>query len=700
MEIGGKTLTASFTNLAQRAQGSVMVKYGETVLLATATMSETEKEGIDFLPLTVEFEERYYALGKILGSRFMRREGKPSEKAILSGRIIDRTIRPLFDQWIRNEIQVVVTTLAVGSEDVDALGVIAASLALGTSHIPWNGPVSSVKISGGTQTPYVINPDRGHGDFPDGFEFTVCGKDGNITMIECAAREIKEDVALNALKEASLIIEKIQKFQKDIFNRIAPKKRALARPNTPQDLLDLFEKEISPIMPQTLLTKTSGDEGIQKLKTVWGDLVHTHYKDGRPENVHREAHAFLFEDRVNAFIHDQVIRNKKRVDGRGVDDIRELYAQAGGVSSVLHGSGIFFRGETHIFTALTLGSPQDTLVTEDAPQDSKGKHYIHHYNFPPFSTGETGKLGGTNRRMIGHGALAEKALIPVLPSQNDFPYTIRLVSEAFSSNGSTSMASVCGSTLALMDGGVPIKKPVAGISSGVMIESPEHFVILTDIQGPEDHYGDMDFKVAGTRDGITAIQMDIKVSGIPLSVLSVAFEKALIGRKKILDVIEKTIPAPRPHISPNAPEIVRMSIKQDQIASVIGPNGKTIRMITEKTGVDNIDVHDDGIIYITGQDGGPKRAEAIIQSLTHTYEKGEIYEGVVTKILDFGAFVKISDTTEGLVHISEIAPFRIEAIGDYLHVGDKVPVIIKEIDEKNRINLSIKERDPNFIKKA
>ncbi|MBU6370722.1 polyribonucleotide nucleotidyltransferase, partial [Patescibacteria group bacterium] len=407
------------------------------------------------------------------------------------------------------------------------------------------------------------------------------------------------------------------------------------------------------------------------------------------------AEAYI-EKRLDNLLHEQVLKHEKRADGRKLDELRPLDAVTGGISPVLHGSGVFYRGGTHILSVLTLGGPKDALLVEGM-ENMPAKRFMHHYNFPPFSTGETGRMGGTNRRMIGHGALAEKALLPMIPKQDVFPYTIRIVSEALSSNGSTSMGSVCASTLALMDGGVPMKKPVAGIASGLMSDDKGNYKILTDIQGPEDHFGDMDFKVAGTRDGITAIQMDIKVGGIPIPVLTKAFEKAKAARLQILDVLAKAIAKPREKISDSAPEILVTKIREDKIGELIGPGGKVIKGIKEKSGAE-VDVDDDGTVYLTGKGGAAGRAKAIVEALMHEYKVGEKFEGIVVRVEPFGAFVEIGPDTDGLVHVSEIAPFRVDKVSDYLKVGDKVPVVIREIDERHRINLSIKAVAPDFAK--
>ncbi len=623
IDIGGKTLIAEFNNLAEQAHGSVMLKYGNTVVLATAVMGKLQRD-IDFFPLTVEYEERFYASGKILGSRFIRREGKPSDEAILSGRIVDRTIRPLFDHHIRNEVQVVLTVLSIDEDDPDVISVIGASLALGTSNIPWNGPVSAVRI--GHNNGFHINPSYSERKKADiSLDLVACGKDGNINMIEVAGKECSEDEVNMALKKASEEIEKIQKWQIKIIEEIGKTKKIIEKPEIPVEMEELFNKNISTILKDAVFNKKEGENeiSIEEIKKDWLKIFQEKY----PEENKSIAEKYL-EEKINEIIHNEAIDNNKRVDGRGMDEIRPLYAKAGGISPILHGSGTFYRGRTHVLSVLTLGGPGDAQVL-DGIEIAQDKRFMHHYNFPPFSTGETGRIGGTNRRMVGHGALAEKALLPVIPSKEVFPYTIRIVSEAFSSNGSTSMGSVCGSTIALMDGGVPIKAAVAGIASGLMMRETKsgiigkifgnkkyEYKILTDIQGPEDHHGDMDFKVAGTREGITAVQMDVKVSGIPIPILIEAFEKAKIARYKILDVIEKEISKPRTDISNNAPKIITTVINKDKIGLVIGTGGKTIKEIKEKTGVEEINIEDDGTVFITGKNGSAEKAKEIIKIIT------------------------------------------------------------------------------------
>ena len=695
LDIAGKPLLATFSDLAEQADGSVMLRYGDTVILATAVMSAKEKSGVDYLPLSVEYEERFYASGQILGSRFLRREGRPSDEAILSGRVVDRTIRPLFNNHIRNEIQVVITVLSLGVYDPDVLGVIGASLALGMSDIPWNGPVNAIRIGKKKgderleiNPTYIFREEIGYEA-----DLTICGKDGLVNMIEVGGLEVSEKIISDGMKKAIEEIEKIQMWQKQIISEIGKPKKVLALKEVTGTIKKLFAEQITPKLFDSVFAG-AGKEKMYELKNEWLVLA----KESLPEE-----NTFLsdehFENEVNDLLHKEAIENNKRPDGREMDELRPLFAQAGGISPILHGSGIFYRGGTHILSALTLGGPGASQVIDGMETQTK-KRFMHHYNFPPFSVGETGRIGGLNRRMTGHGALAEKALLPVIPPKETFPYTIRIVSEAFASNGSTSMASVCGSSLALMDAGVPITHPVAGIASGLMKATPKKYKVGTDIQGPEDHHGDMDFKVAGTREGITAIQMDVKVAGVTVEILEEALQKARAARLTILETIEKEIDKPRADISPNAPKIIVLKIKPDQIGLVIGTGGKVINSIKEDTGVEAIDIEDDGTVFITGKNGTAEKAKQIIEEMTHEYKIGERLTGTVVKIADFGAFVSLNSNTDGMVHISEIAPFRIDRVEAYLKAGDKVPVVVKEIDaERGRLKLSIKDADPSFIKR-
>ena len=682
LTVGGKEMTAEFTDLAEQAQGSVILRYGDTAVLATAVMSSRTRDDIGYFPLTVDFEERYYAAGAILGSQYIRREGRPSEAAILNGRIVDRTIRPLFAPHIRNEVQVVVTMLALGDEDPSQLAVNAASLALATSSIPWGGPVAAVRIGDNL----VINPTYKERENAS-FDLLACGKDSTINMIEVGAREVDEGTVAAGFERAAAEHNAILGWQKKIISEIGKPKVAADKPELPAALTELYASEFASRMGQAVFCGAPSKDAIHALEDEWMGKI--------KEN--KGAAKRYFEDKVDEEIHRGAVEEGKRADGRAFGEVRPLFAKAGGVSPILHGSGIFYRGGTHVFTALTLGGPGDGMIVDTMEKHDVKQRFMHHYNFPPYSSGETGRMGGINRRATGHGALAQKALEAVLPSAAEFPYTIRLVSECFASNGSTSMGAACASTIALMDGGVPIKGPVAGIAMGVMIHG-DKYKVLTDIQGPEDEFGDMDFKVAGTREGVTAIQMDIKLDGVPVPILIEALAGAKAARLHILDVIEKEIPAPRASISARAPEILSLKVKPDQIGLVIGGGGKTINGIREVTAVDDITIEDDGSVYITGRNGSAAKAKAMIEALVKEYKPGEVYDGEVTRLMDFGAFVRVGPgkDAEGLVHVSEVAPFRINKISEAVAVGDKVRVMIKEIDDKGRINLSIKMADPEF----
>lgn len=693
VDIAGKTLTADFTDLTEHAHGSVMLRMGETVVLVTAVMGEEEKPGMPYFPLSVEFEEKFYAAGQILGSRFVRREGRPSDEAVLSARIVDRTIRPLFNHSIRYDVQVVVTVLAMGEDDPDVLGVIGASLALSTSNIPWAGPVGAVRIGKNTEGGLVFNPtysERKEGALS--LEVLACGKDGNINMIETAGQEISEAEIVSALNEAVKVNNTLEAFQKKIIAEIGKEKRIIAPKEIPEDMQALFVEHILPKVPKVLFSGKAGKGHLYELKEEWFQLLHATL-----EGANNGLAADMFEHAIDAELHRGAIEEGKRADGRSMDEVRELYAQAGGVSPVLHGSGIFYRGGTHIFTALTLGGPEDAQIIDGMEERDVKKRFMHHYNFPPFSVGEAGRVGGFNRRMIGHGALAEKALVPVLPSKEVFPYTIRLVSETMASNGSSSMGSVCGSTLALLDGGVPITRHVAGIASGLMMQG-EKYALLTDIQGPEDEHGDMDFKVAGTREGVTAMQMDVKVDGIPVPILAEALEKAQAARLHIIDVLEAEIKEQRADISSRAPKILVVSIQPDQIGLVIGSGGKTINGIKDDTGVQEISIEEDGTVYITGKDGTADVAAERIRELTRIFAVGEKMDVTITRIAPFGAFAKMNGTTEGLIHISEIVPWRLETLDGILKEGDTVPVVVSKVED-GKIGLSIKQADPDFATK-
>jgi polyribonucleotide nucleotidyltransferase len=708
VEIGGKKMTAIFTDLAEQAQGSVMLKYGETIVLATACMSQDQQEGLGWFNLTVDYTEKFYAAGKILGSRFIRREGRPSEEAILASRVIDRTLRPLFDQSIRHGVQIIVTVISVDENDPTILAVNAASLALAVSNIPWNGPVGCVRIGKYDTENLAINPSQRLREDESQYKFdlTVCGKEGSINMIEASAHQTSEEEISEALRKASEEITKLENFQKEIVKEIGKEKRIIEKEEISKESLNLFNEFILPKMEKAIFSGP-GKKETTELSREWRKLLSEKF----PEQKSFSNENDLFDHTENEIIHQKAIQENKRADGRAMDKVRDLYAQAGKVSSILHGSGIFYRGGTHMLSVLTLGGPEDRNLV-DGLQLKVEKRFMHHYNFPPYSSGEVGRSGFTNRREIGHGALAEKALAMILPSKEDFPYTMRIVSESMASNGSTSQAAICASTLALMDGGVPIKAPVAGIAMGLMLNKVKsradvegssqnlEYKILTDIQGPEDHHGDMDFKVAGSRNGITAIQLDVKVDGVPISILSEALIQAKKARETILDQIEKEISKPRENISPNAPKILIIKINPDKIGMVIGSGGKTIKEIREKSGGAEITLEDDGTVFITGKDGTAEIAQKLIEEMTHEFKIGEIVQGEVVKLADFGAFVSLNEFTDGLVHISELAPFRVDHIDSILKVGMIVPVKVIKIDaERDKISLSIKEADKNFFKK-
>lgn len=683
-------MTAEFNDLAPQASGSVMMRYGETVVLVTAVMGQ-KSVSMPYFPLSVEFEEKFYAAGAILGSRFVRREGKPSDEAVLSARIVDRTIRPLFPSHLRKEVQVVVTVLAIGEEDPDLLGIIGASLALGVSDIPWAGPVAAARVTrtGGSST-LKINPSyRDRIEGTSEFEVLACGRAGSINMIETAAQEVSEAVIIAALEAATPIHAALEAWQQNIIAERGVAKRPHAEPEIPASLESHFASAFCDRLYSTLFSKTPGKGHLYTLKEEFVASCVVALPDISPALC-----GGYFEQQIDLLIHQGAVLESKRPDGRSLDAVRSLYAEAGGISPVLHGSGTFYRGETHIFSALTLGGPDAAQLVDTMKERDVKKRFMHHYNFPPFSVGEVGRVGGQNRRMIGHGALAEKALAPVIPKAADFPYTIRLVSETLSSNGSSSMGSVCASTLALMDGGVPIVRPVAGIASGVMFHEGK-YALLTDIQGPEDEFGDMDFKVAGTAHGITAIQMDVKVDGVPISILAEALEKARVARLTILEVMTAAIPAPRATISPRAPEIVTLHILPEQIGLLIGSGGKTINGIKTDSGVEEITIEEDGQVFVTGRLGTAAIAADRIRALTRRYTVGELITATITKLAPFGAFAKIDAYNEGLIHISEIADVHIDTVEGLLMVGETLPVIVSKV-ENGKIGLSIKQATPDF----
>jgi polyribonucleotide nucleotidyltransferase len=685
-EIGGKELVVEINDLAQRANGSCQVRYGDTVVMATAVMSNYEREGIDFFPLTVEYEERFYAAGKILGSRFIRRETKPSDEAILTARSIDRAIRPRFPKHLRREIQVVVTCLSWdGENDPDTIGLLAASIALSTSDIPWSGPISAVRI-GKTNDTFTVNPSyeqRSQGDM----DFLVTGLEGEkdflINMIELEGEEIKENTILQAYQSAKPELQKLIELQKEIIKKTGKEKAALPAPEKEIDLENDINEFLKDKVEKVIYDKNTGT-----LDDLKKDLIY--YIEGKYPGLGKGQYVnAFFENKINDIIHENVIKKDKRPDGRKLDEIRKIETQVGLLPRT-HGSGLFVRGETKALSILTLGSPGDVRLMEGMEIRGK-KRFMHHYNFPPYCSGEVKPMRGPGRREIGHGMLAEKALFHLIPDIEIFPYTIRAVTEILCSNGSSSMASVSAASLALMDAGVPIKSLATGIAIGLMSESNGEYKLVADIQGPEDHHGDMDFKIAGTKNGITAIQMDVKVEGITEKIMEEALELGKKSREKILKEMEKTISEPRKDLSPWAPRIYKMNIKPDKIREVIGPGGKIINEIIDACLV-SIDIEDDGKIFITGEkEEAVKKAVEWIEKIVKEVEVGEIYQGKVKRILAFGAFVEILPGQEGMVHISQLAPRRIEKVEDVVKIGDTVTVKVISIDEQGRINLSIKE---------
>ncbi|HZK33456.1 MAG TPA: polyribonucleotide nucleotidyltransferase [Tissierellaceae bacterium] len=680
-KLADEDLIVTTGKVAEQAGGSCLVQYRDTVILATATASKEPREGIDFFPLSVDYEEKMYSVGKIPGG-FIKREGRPSEKAVLACRLIDRPIRPLFPEGFRNAVQVIITVLSVDQDSApEIVAMIGSSIALSISNIPFDGPTASVAV-GRIGSEFVINPNSKQREESD-IDLVVSGTEEAIMMVEAGADIVKEDVMLKAILKAHEEIKGLCKFIKDITDEIGKEKMEFEVFTTNKDI----EKEII-------------EFGRDKLNVA----IRTVEKQERMENIEavnmeiREI--FLeqypeFEKDIDATLENMfkkefrrlIIEENIRPDNRKADEIRTITSEVGLLPRT-HGSGLFTRGQTQTLTVATLGVMRDAQMIDGIGEEDS-KRYMHHYNFPPYSVGETGFMRGPGRREIGHGALAEKALLPVLPSEEDFPYSIRLVSEVLSSNGSSSQASVCGSTLSLLDAGVPIKAPVAGIAMG-LIKEGDKIEVLADIQGLEDHLGDMDFKISGTEEGITAIQMDIKILGIDETILKEALEKAKIGRLHILSKMNETISTPRENVSTHAPKIYTMEVDPDKIRDIIGPGGKVINKIIDETGV-KIDIEDDGKVFIAAvnfEDG--EKAIDMIEKIVKEIEVGEIYSGKVTRIMNFGAFVDVLNGKEGLVHISNIAHERTNKVEDVLSVGDEVLVKVMEIDNQGRVNLSRK----------
>lgn len=683
-QLGEETISLSTGKLAGQAGGAVVVRSGDTVLMATATMSSKPREGISFFPLTVDFEERLYAAGRIPGS-FFRREGRPTEKAILLDRLIDRPLRPLFPKDLRNDVQVILLPLSQGEEQhADVLGVIAASAALHISDVPFEGPVAGVRI-GLIEDELVVNPTIEQMEESD-LDLMVVGTEEATIMVEAGADEVDEETMLDALELAHESIQDAIQVQKTMREAVGkPKREDYPSFALPDELLEKVQALIADRVREAVINNAEKSALNQALDAVEDDLVEQLSEEAESKGWSTRDIGSAFHDVVKTVIRDRVLQEGVRLDGRDATTIRTLSAEVDVVPRP-HGSGLFTRGQTQVMSLATLGMPSEEQMLDDLfPEETK--RYMHHYNFPPFSTGETWPLRGPKRREIGHGALAERALEPMLPPEDEFPYTIRVVSEVMSSNGSTSMASVCGSTLSLMDAGVPIKAPVGGIAMG-LISDGERYRVLTDIQGLEDHIGDMDFKVTGTRKGVTALQMDIKIKGVSRQILSEALAQAREARLQILDVIESTISEPREHLAENAPRMLTTQIDPEKIGNLIGPGGKNIRAIQEEYEV-KIDIEDDGTVFIASEGGG-RADEALeyVNSIMESPKEGKIYTGKVVRITDFGAFVEIIPGTDGLVHISQLSDHRVPSVSDVVQVGDEILVMVTNIDREGKIRLS------------
>ena len=675
--VGNRLLSMETGVLAGQSDGAVTVRYGDTLVLVTANMSDEPREGIDFFPLTVDYEERLYAAGKIPGG-YIKREGRPSQDAVLASRLTDRPLRPLFPKGFRNDVQVIITVLSADQEnDPDILAIIGASSALMISGIPFAGPVSASRV-GYVNGEFVLNPT--YSDLQQSsVDLVVAGTRDAVVMVEAGAKQVTEEIMLKAIQFGQEANQAVLDMQEEMA-------RACGKP-TLQIAVEVPSAALEEAVDQLLgdrlavaintVDKTEREEAIGMLKKeVLEELS---------ESFDPRLIAAVFESRMKAIVRSQILTMGIRPDGRDLTTIRPISSQVG-ILPRTHGSGLFTRGQTQVLTIATLGSLSEEQRMDGLGQEET-KRFMHHYNFPPFSTGEVKRLGSPGRREIGHGALAERAILPVIPSPEEFPYTIRLVSEVLSSNGSTSMASVCGSTLALMDAGVPISAPVAGVAMGLVKEG-DRFAVLTDIQGIEDALGDMDFKVAGTEMGVTALQMDIKIKGINDAIMQQALSQAREGRLFILERMQETISAARPQLSPYAPRMYKITINPDKIRNVIGPGGKTIRSIIDETKV-TIDVQDDGTVVIgSSNPEAADRAIKMIENLTREVEVGGIYMGKVTRLMNFGAFVEILPGKEGLVHISELADYRVPSVEDAVKVGDEVMVMVTEIDRMGRINLS------------
>ncbi len=685
LAVAGKKIQAEFGKLAMQANGSVTVQLGDTVILATAVMSKSLREGLNYFPLLVDYEERLYAAGKIKGSRFIKRETRPSDEAILSGRLIDRTVRPLFPEGMRNDVQIIITVLSVdGVNDPDIPSILGASLALIASDIPWNGPVAAVRV-GYLDGKFIINP--GYEEREKALlDIVFSGTADKINMIEAGGKEVEEKIILEAAKLAQKEIKRLIEFENKIKSELGKEKseivKVLPNPEMKKGVADFLQGKLQPI-----IYADSKEKYIEDFAALRKNLLaFIEEKYGKDKTKEAEAE---MEEEVNKIVHENILKSEKRPDKRKLNEVRELNVSIG-ILPRTHGSGLFQRGTTQALVVATLGAPGDEQTIEGIEIDGT-KRFMLHYSFPPYSVGEVSPLRGAGRREIGHGALAERSLASLIPSKESFPYTIRLVSEILSSNGSSSMASVCGGSLALMDAGVPIKTAAAGIAMGLMIDKDGNYKVLTDIQGPEDHFGDMDFKAAGTKNGITGVQMDVKIEGVNLEIIEKTLAQAKEARLHILSEMEKIIAQPKPDLSPYAPRITAFKINTEKIRDVIGPGGKVINEIIAETGV-TIDIEDDGTVMVTSKDAeASKKAVDWIKNIVREVIVGEVFQGKVTRLMEFGAFVEVLPGQEGLVHISELTPYRVKKVSDIVKIGDQVLVKVISIDDLGRINLSMKQ---------
>ncbi len=701
MDLAGRKLSVEIGRVAELANGAAIIRYGDTVVLVAVTASEKPRQGIDFFPLSIDYEEKLYAVGKIPGG-FIKREGRPTEKAILTSRLIDRPIRPLFPKDYRNDVSIVATVLSVDQDcSPEIAAMIGSSIALSISDIPFMGPTGAVSV-GMVDDEFIINPTAEQRERSK-LALTVASTKKKVMMIEAGADEVTDQQMFDAIMFGHKENIKIAEFIDSISNDIGKEKHSYEEHSVPAELYSDIKRLITDSrMEEAVFTdmKQVRDERMTALtEEVMGKLMSEYCGDDEEDYAASIGEAIYKYEKET--VRRMILKEHKRPDGRKLEEIRKLSAEVD-ILPRTHGSALFSRGQTQVLTVTTLGSMGEVQKLDGLDELEDTKRYIHHYNFPSYSVGETKPSRGPGRREIGHGALAERSLVPVIPSEDDFPYAIRLVSEVLSSNGSTSQASVCGSTLSLMAAGVPIKKPVAGISVGLVTgETDDDFVLLTDIQGLEDFFGDMDFKVAGTHEGITAIQMDIKIDGLTPEIIKQALEKTHIARDYIIDeVILKAIPTYREHLSPYAPKIAFVQINPEKMSEVIGSRGKTINRIIDESGVDKIDTEDDGKIFVSSNDDEKiKKAVAMIEAIAKDLEKGRIYSGKVTRILNFGAFVEIAPEKEGLVHISKLARERVEKVEDVVSVGDEILVVFTGVDEKGRINLSRKDALPKHESK-